>query len=206
MALAAAHGITLAHGGNTVRLRPSLRTAMTLERLHGGFAGLFRRLRDFDTATITTVIEVAATDERQASALLGTIANAPLKGFSQAAQAPLAALCEALMPMPPEPSRNSSSKGKPMPWAEVYRELYRTSTGWLGWPPEAAWNATPDEITEAFNGHLAKLKAIHGAADDDTDSTTPEQRDNNLAAGLDPDFDREGLRALKAKLTPGTPQ
>ena len=196
MALSAAHGIMLAHGGNTVCLRPSLRAAMTFERLHGGFTGLFRRLRDFDTATITTVIEVAATDQRQASDFLGTIANAPLKGFYLAAQAPLAALFEGLMPTPPATEDNTPGKGKPMPWAKVYRELYRTATGWLHWPPEAAWNATPDEITEAFAGHMAKLKAIHGAADDEADN--PDQRVENVAAGLDPQFDRAGLHRLRA--------
>lgn len=194
MSLSAANGILLSHGDETVRLRPSLRTAMTLERMHGGFTGLFRRLSDFDTATISSVIELAATDQRQASAFLGTIANAPLKGFYHAAQAPLAALCEALMPTPPEPDQNAPAKGKPMPWAEDYSELFRTATGWLRWTPEEAWNATLDEITEAFKGHMAMLKAVHGAADDEQPD---DQREQNIAAGLDPEFDRAGLHRLR---------
>ncbi|MDW4548831.1 hypothetical protein R5H32_05640 [Defluviimonas sp. D31] len=206
MTLPAAHGIVLSYNGGTVRLRPTLRAAITLERLHDGFAGLFRQLRDFNMTTITAVIEVAATDHGQVRSLRATVENAPLKGFYQSAQAPLAAFCQALIPTPRKADETAPVPAKPMPWAEVYRELYRIATGWLQWPPETAWNATPDEITEAFDGLLAKLKAIHGAADEDRDDRTQEKRDRNLAAGLDPEFDREGLRALKAKITEGRPR
>lgn len=204
MALSAAHGITLSHGGYTVLLRPSLRAAVTLERLHDGFVGLFRQLRDFDTATITTVIEVAATDHEQGHSLLASVANEPLKGFYQDVQLPLVHLCQSLIPATRSMDENASGVVKPMAWADFYKALYRTATGWLQWPPEAAWNATPDEITEAFDGLLEKLKAIHGGVDDN--KHTDDQREENIAAGLDPEFDRDGLRALKAKLTEGTPR
>jgi hypothetical protein len=91
-----------------------------------------------------------------------------------------------------------------MPWPEVYRELYRTATGWLHWTPTEAWAATPTEINEAFAGHIAMLKAIHGSADDKpAKQTDPDQAARNVADGLDPEFDRAGLRALKAKIAGG---
>jgi hypothetical protein len=199
MALAAAHGITLAHGGLTLRLRPTLRAAATLERLHDGFANLFRQIADFDTATIKAVIEATATDRGTAETFLAHAAEKPLKGLTVAVQAPLIDLCRAFIPDAPDTDTAPAKPSKPMPWADFYRELFRTATGWLNWPPEAAWNATPDEITEAFTGHLAKLKAIHGGTDAEAEPLTQEQKDRNVAAGLDPEFDRDGLRALKAK-------
>lgn len=205
MALAAAHGITLAHGGFTVRLRPTLRAAAILERLHDGYATLFKKLGNFDTATVKAVIEVSATDKKAAAAFLAHAATLPLKTYSETTMGPLYALCNGLIPTPPK-STGKPARSNPMPWAEVYADLFRTATGWLGWPPDMAWNTTPDEITEAFTGHLAKLKAIHGEADGETRDTTPDERESNLAAGLDPDFDRNGLRALKARHTQGTPR
>ena len=197
MSLAAAHGITLAHGGLTLRLRPTLRAAAILERLHDGFPKLFLKISEFDTVTVSAVIEASAVNTCAADAFLTQAKNAPLKGFYNTTRGPLIDLCRAFIPDPRDTNPTPAQPAKPMAWADLYRELFRTATGWLGWTPETAWNATPDEITEAFDAHLAKLKAMNGEADDAP--LTQDQRDRNTAAGLDPEFDREGLRALKAK-------
>lgn len=191
--------ITLEHGGNTVRLRPSLRAASQLERLHDGFAGLFRRVAEFHVGTIRDIVLKAATDRREAMAFLRSIDDAPLHAYQQTAQAPVADLCLAFIPAG-DPDQPPSPNAKPMPWPDVYRELFRTATGWLGWSPDHAWNATPSEINEAFAAHVVMLKAIHGGTDDKTQSKTidPDQAARNIADGLDPEFDRAGLRALKA--------
>ncbi|WP_444665768.1 phage tail assembly chaperone [Cereibacter changlensis] len=190
----------LSHGGNTVRLRASLRAALHLERLHDGFGPLFQRIDTFDTTTIRQVILIAATDRNAAEAFLRHMATQPLRTLAEATHGPLASLCAALMPSPTTSTKPRTTSAKTMPWADYYSELFRIATGWLGWTPDTAWNATPAEITCAFEGHVAKLTAIHGNAEHQDDSTTEnqQQRERNIAAGLDPDFDREGLHALKA--------
>lgn len=186
--------IALAYGGNTVVLRPSLRAAIQLERLHGGFPMLLRKIEEFDTLTIWHVITAAAGKEA-AAPIFAHAAAKPLKSFKRAAQEPCIALVAAFFPTTPETDAAKPTTAKPTPWVDLFKELYGFATGWLGWTPETAWHATPQEITDAFNAHIAKLKAIHG---DGEESTGPdqEQRRENEALGLDPDFDRAGLRAL----------
>lgn len=192
--------IVLEHGSNAVILRPSLRAASTLERSHDGFALLARRIDEFHTGTVREIIMTAATDRKDAAAFLSAMSRLPLRRFVDVAQAPLFRLCAGFIPAA-DPTATPSPNAKPMPWRDVYRELFRTATGWLHWTPEAAWNATPTEINEAFAGHVAMLKALHGGEDDKTADRQPdpEQVSRNIADGLDPEFDRAGLRALKAR-------
>ncbi|KIN60638.1 hypothetical protein Z945_1614 [Sulfitobacter noctilucae] len=185
------------YGGNTVFLLPSLRAAFFLEQLHGGFPGLLRKLAEFDTATVWHVIKEAAGKDAS-DTLLAYAATRPLTAFSHAATGPLFALVAALLPIAPK-ATTTDSDGASVPWADAFTELFKIATGWLGWTPETAWNATPQEITDAFDAHLNKLKALHGAADDEPDSTNANQRAQNIALGLDPEFDRAGLHALKVK-------
>lgn len=198
--------ITLSHGKTTVRLRPSLRAATHLEAMHDGFETLFRKVEEFDTGTIKSIITISADDRGAADALMKSVAETPLGAFARATHAPVIALCRGLIPAASTEAKRSkpAKSAAPLPWSEVYRELYRIATGWLQWTPTDAWNATPTEIEQAYIGLLAKLKAIHGSADDPEDTgPTPDQREANIAAGLDPEFDREGLRAMKARMQGG---
>ncbi|MDO6521279.1 hypothetical protein Q4578_06755 [Shimia thalassica] len=190
--------IALEYGGNAVFLRPSLRAALHLERLHGGFPELLRKIEEFDTLTVWHVITASAgrtaTDD-----LFGYAATQSLSGFAEAAQVPCFELVAALFPKAPEGEGKAPKTADPMPWSDVFSELYKIATGWLGWTPDTAWNATPQEITDAFEGHMNMLKAIHGSADDEQTNNGPtsEQRAQNAELGLDPEFDRAGLAALK---------
>ncbi|WP_287245996.1 hypothetical protein [Mesorhizobium sp.] len=49
---------------------------------------------------------------------------------------------------------------------ESLEQLFEIGTGWLGWSPADTWAATPAEIIVAQRGLVAKLKAIHGTAED----------------------------------------
>lgn len=205
--LSAYEGIPLVYGTTTVVLRPSLRAATRLERLHGGFPELLRKIEEFDTQTVRHVITYSA-GMQASDRLFACAATQPLSSFMQTTQPALMALVNALLPEPPEDQPKAENTGKPMPWAEVYRELFGLATGWLGWPPATAWDATPQEITDAFHAHLAKLKAIHGSADDieDTDEPatvsdtyTPERLAKIAEQGHDPAFDRTGLHGLRQK-------
>ena len=200
--LSAYEGVALEYGGNAVFLRPSLRAATHLERLHGGFPALLRKVEEFDTHTVRAAITYSA-DKDAAERLLAYVSTQPLSGFILAAQRPLFELVQSLLPGAPEGKSKHKATGDPMPWAEVYRELFGLATGWLGWTPETAWSATPQEITDAFNAHLAKLKAIHGSAEDNEDQNPDTYSPGRLAQieaqGHDPAFDRAGLHGLKAK-------
>ena len=195
--------ITLAHGGNTVCLRASLRAATNLERMHDGYPELFKRIEQFDSRTVYAVISATATDLKAAERYIRSYAKQPLHALKEAIYGPILILCMALMPRGDDAYAGSSTATprKPVAWADAYADLYQIGTGWLGWTPETTWNATPTEISDAFKGHVAMLKAVHGASDDDDsngNTNTPEQRAANVANGLDPDFDRAGLRALSA--------
>ncbi len=193
--LARKHEFDLHHGSNTVTLRASLRAALMVERLHDGFGPLLQKLDQLDTGTIRAVILAAATDRRAAEAMLSAAGGQPLGLFLAAATSPLSSLIAAFMPDTADTSTPTAPAAKPTTWAEHFQELYRIGTGWLCWAPAATLDATPAEITEAFAGHIAKLEAMHGGKPDDTDNE--EQRAQNIALGLDPDFDRAGLHALR---------
>ncbi|NKX47809.1 hypothetical protein HGG67_06170 [Rhodobacteraceae bacterium R_SAG8] len=202
-----ASDIALAYGGNTVWLKPSLRAATHLEALHGGFPALLSKLHEFDTATIREIIRYAAPDRAAAQTMLNALSGASLRTVQQVTLAPAFALLTALMTPASEKITGEAAKApaaKAVAWADLYADLYKLATGWLGWTPDTAWNATLPEILNAFDGHVDQLKAVHGGGDDQ-DASAPtmdsDQRQANIDAGLDPDFDREGLRALKAKMT-----
>jgi hypothetical protein len=198
--------VTLAHGGNTVTLRPSLRAAVTLEDRFG-FPAMFRALEEGNFTVISEIIRAASSPVQDAAAFLAGIPGKPLSSFIGPARMPLAELVSMLMPAPDPKATDVCASGKSVAWSDFYDDLYENATGWLGWTPEQAWKATPTEITRAYAGHVAKLKAIHGSGEDDKPTAKapdPEQAARNVAGGLDPDFDRAGLQALKMKIASGS--
>jgi len=196
---------TLLLNGNIVHLRPSLRAAAHLERLHDGFAELYLHIGEFSIGTIREIIAVAATNRQQAKAFLGMIDTIPLSVLANAVAAPIMALISGCIPTSSDEDKIQTT-GKPMPWRAVYKELFRTATGWLGWSPETAWNATPTEINEAFGGYVGKLKAIHGNSDKAADNhRQPDHYSANRLAeieaqGFDAAFDREALTSLRSQI------
>jgi hypothetical protein len=193
--------VTIAHGGNTVTLRPSLRAAVTLEARYG-FPAMFRALEEGSFTIISEIIRTASSPVQDAAAFLSGIAGKPLSSFIGPARIPLAELVSMLMPAPNPKAKQVPASGKSVTWSDFYGDLYENATGWLGWTPEQAWSATPTEICRAYAGHVAKLKAIHGSGEEQgrEHGHNPEQAARNIADGLDPEFDRNALRALKAKL------
>jgi len=201
--LARSSEVTVRYGSHVVVLRPSLRAAMTLERLHVGWEGLVHRLAQFDQVTVQALIRASAVSGLTAEALLQSFENRPLAEIKAAVAEPLAELV-AMFLAPLDTTTDEApapAPAKPKPWSDAYAELFRIGTGWLGWSPADTWAATPAEIAQAFEGHVAMLKAIHGAGNEEPPTTDPSeaQRAANVAAGLDPDFDRAGLRALKGR-------
>ncbi|MGV1918032.1 hypothetical protein [Rhizobium sp. 22-785-1] len=200
--------VRIAHGGSTVTLRPTLRAAVTLEARYG-FPIMFRALEEGSFTVISEIILAASSSASDAAAFLAGIPGKPLSSFISAMRMPLAELVSMLMPAPAarvDKSALAPPSGKSIAWSEFYAHQFEQATGWLGWTPEQAWNATPTEIDRAYSAHIAKLKAIHSSGEEDkpTDrAPDPKQAAHNVAAGLDPEFDRAGLRALKAKIAGG---
>ncbi|MBB3566076.1 hypothetical protein [Rhizobium sp. BK491] len=147
--------VRIAHGGNIVTLRPSLRAATILVDRYG-FPELARALDEFNLTIICEIIRVSAT-RADAAAFLSDLAGKPLLPFLLAVRQPLAELVSMFMPAPDSKAKPSAGKGKPMTWPQVYAALYDHATGWLGWTPETAWNATPTEIDRAHAAHIGRL-------------------------------------------------
>ncbi len=200
--------VTIVHGEDAVTLRPSLRAAVTLETRFG-FSAMFRALEEGSFTVISEIIRAASSPAQDAAAFLAGMPRKPLSSFIGPARMPLAELVSMLMPAPiKSASTEAAPSAKSVAWADYYTDLFEKATGWLGWTPEQAWNATPTEIERAYSGHIDKLKAIHDSGEEDGKPTAkapdPEQAARNVAAGLDPEFDRAGLRALKAKIASGS--
>ncbi|MEP1592146.1 hypothetical protein [Sulfitobacter sp.] len=197
-----ASDIALTYGSNTVWLRPSLRAATVLECMHGGFVPLLQKVQQGHTETLREIVQNSATDRAAARNLLNVMKGAKLIDVQQVLIAPAFALIGALMTPDHATGQAEAAKAPSVAWAALYADAYKIATGWLGWTPETAWSATLPEIMRAFDGHIDQLKAIHGSADEGTTGTpeklerTAEQRQANIDAGLDPEFDREGLRVL----------
>jgi len=164
--------VTIAHHGNAVTLRPSLRAAVTLEA-HFGFASMFRALDEGSFTIISEIILAASISRQDAAAFLFSQAGKPLSSFIMAVRAPLAMLVAMLQPALDPNVKPAPGTAKPVPWQEFYADLYEKATGWLGWTPETAWNATPTEIDRAYSGHIAKLRAIHGSAEQEKPAHDP---------------------------------
>ncbi|MBN8965876.1 MAG: hypothetical protein J0H89_10980 [Rhizobiales bacterium] len=151
--------IVMQINGTECALRPSLRAASNLERAYG----FDRLLIDVSQGNIGTMADIV----RHANG---------------------ADLFRLIAGVDPDNITPAADTGERMTFQDYHAKLYRIATGWLGWTPETAWNATPTEIIEAYKGHLERLRAIHGGADSDTITDTPDK------AALD----RDGLGALRA--------
>lgn len=193
-----------------VSLRPTLRAACYLERLHDGFPGLFSRLEQSNLATIREVIMQAASSRQEAKAFLSELEQLPLRHVAEITVSPLLALCTGFFP---KNDQNDSKKAKPskavkpVTMQDVYSELFAIGTGILGWTPNDTWNATPSEIVAAgkSRNHFISdiLKAVFGAPEGDSlkvDQYTDEQLAQIEQEGTDPNFDRAAFADLKASL------
>ena len=75
-----------------VTLCSGLRRGGGIKRLHDGFATLSRKVAEFDTESVETIITIAATDPETAKAFLDARCGRPLRESCHLAQGPLMAL------------------------------------------------------------------------------------------------------------------
>ncbi|MBL4917457.1 hypothetical protein [Szabonella alba] len=192
--------VLLRHGDYTVTLRASLRAAVALENTPEGFAGLFDQIAGQSLSATYTVIRAAAKDMAEAERLLAHVGTEPLAAFLRSAQADCLALMWAcLLPAQGEASNPEPAAGPEITLSQFFTELFSRATSWLHWPPSEVWNASVSEIVTALEAQADRELRRAGVEPTDT-AAKDAQRKANIAAGLDPEFDREKLRALRSKL------
>jgi hypothetical protein len=188
-------------GGEGVTLSPSLRAAMRIARKHKDFQTVLAAIMDGNLTVMADLLEAGGAD----AALADLVAEIGAKGLGITLwelQSPLAEFVLALAGLDPDaPAKQPATSGQPIGLADYHTKLFEVATGWLGWPPAQAWAATPAEIEAAFKGRTDMLRAIFGGADKkpSSETLTTEQRAQIEAKGMDPEFNRAGLHALKSQ-------
>jgi hypothetical protein len=197
-----ADGIYVELAGEAYELRPSLRASMRLVRRHQ-LNGLLAAVQGFNVTIIMDMLREAAI---KPSLLLAEIAAIGLGTVRNHLTGPLVAFVLAIAGIDPDDATPlEAATGKPADPERVFAQLFGIATGWLGWTPAEAWNATPAEIIAAKTGRTDLisdvLKAVFGTTDEQTraDTYTADQLAKIEEQGHDPAFDRSGLHGLKNK-------
>lgn len=198
-ALQPATEILLQIGDYTVTLRASLRAAVALEAYTGGIAALWTDIACQRLSALHYAIRAGAVYLRDAEAVLKVSSTMPLQQVIGPAQAAcLALLTGILAPAQSEAQPSDKPASDPIPLSKFFTELFSLATSWLCWPPSEVWNASVAEIVTALEAKADRELRQAGVRPADT-QTNEAQRQANIDAGLDPDFDRAGLQRLKAK-------
>ncbi|WP_157970957.1 hypothetical protein [Pseudogemmobacter bohemicus] len=89
-----------------------------------------------------------------------------------------------------------------MPLARFFTELFSRATSWLHWPPSEVWNASVAEIVTALEAQAERELRLAGIPSDKAkpdENYTAERLRQIEEQDHDPAFDREALRAFKAR-------
>lgn len=161
--------ITVTHGKLTVRLRPSLGAAYRLDHKHQSIGYIIRGIQEMNVGVMADVLAETSDDILTARRLL--MAKVDANGVRDLGHLidPLITLILASygIDLDAKAEKQHRPAGKPFEWRTALEEAFSIATGFLGWPPQTAWDATPAEIASAYKGHVAKLKAIYGTKDDE---------------------------------------
>ncbi|MEH2469742.1 hypothetical protein V1281_001011 [Nitrobacteraceae bacterium AZCC 2161] len=80
-------------------------------------------------------------------------------------------ICKFVVALTGSQTAVAAAKGLPISFKEYHTRLFRIATGWLGWTPDEAWDATPAEILEAYQGRTEMLAAVFGGKKGSDDTT-----------------------------------
>ncbi|WP_176224551.1 phage tail assembly chaperone [Paracoccus sp. J56] len=173
-----------------------------MDDLPGGIPGAWDSVMRQTYTGIRGVLLATATDRAAAFSLLASLSNRPLASFTGHAQA---ACLDLLRNLIPKPDEGEAHDGKLITLGEYLDELFRFATVILQWPPSEIWQASPAEIEAVLKGHLERLEAIenttgnHQLKTGSSTAYTPDRLKEVEELGYDPTFDRQALRALKAR-------
>jgi hypothetical protein len=156
--------ITLGH--EAIYLRPSLRAAFRLERRHGGFEKIVKGVADGNISIIADVVRESV-ERSTFVTFMSDIDALPLRLTIERISEPLIAHVMAIAGVDGSADAKPSPDAERIPFAEYHAKLFRLATGWLGWSPADAWEATAAEITEAYKGRMDMLGAVFGGGKSD---------------------------------------
>lgn len=145
-----------------VVLRPTLRAAMRLERKYDGFDKIIKAIADENLTVISSIIHECSATPTSAKHIIEELTYSPLNSSLGLLAAPLINLVFALAGYEPDAEPEPQDPAKRISFREHHERLFQIATGWLGWTPEVAWNATPNEIVAAYKGRCEMLKAVYG--------------------------------------------
>ncbi|MDR4306572.1 hypothetical protein IHQ68_08075 [Chelatococcus sambhunathii] len=168
----AARDITVEIGGDVVRLRPTLRAAMRLER-DFGFPKLLKLLSE-GSVTATSAILAEHANPFPAVSIANAIRLAP----------DLIAHVLRLAGASDEPAPKGKPAGKAMSHAAYFDRLFALGTGALGWTAQATLDTPAAEIEAAYAGRVELLSSIFGGKSEDDAAPTSAERDPNAASIL----------------------
>jgi hypothetical protein len=166
---------TIAFTPGAIVLRPSLRAAFRLERKYNGFHNLFNAVL---SGTLTAISDVLKEGTGTTSALTDYLDQADGESLMVKLDLLVAPIGNFVLALAGSEHNQNLAIGEPMPFVEYHTKLFGIATGWLGWSPEQAWNATPAEILEAQKSHREKLVLIYGGKNDE--DQTIERQDGKL--------------------------
>lgn len=170
-------------GSKTFTLRPSLRAAVRLHKDYDGLQNLYAALGSGSVTASLDLISAACADPRLVVLLAYEVDKHALETSVWSIRDQLQAFVLKLSGYD-DADRELASTGQPITYDDYFDTLYRIATGWLGWDPSAAWDATPAEIIEAKKGRIELLRAIFGGEDkQESESLTPDLRDRLNAIG-----------------------
>lgn len=182
----AADDIVLEIDGEALRLRPSLRAAVRLERQFGGFAGLITKIGE-GSVTALVALAVECGDQRHAAAILAPSPDSWSARFERLGPQ-LVALVFALADVDPDakagPRIERPATGLTLTFTDALIELFGIATGVLGWSPADAWRATPAEIKVALDAHTRMIRAQNGIPEPETDDPLNTSLDSEGLADL----------------------
>jgi hypothetical protein len=182
--------ITIRLAGEAIHLRPTLRAAFRLERRYKGFEQIVRGLADGNLTIAGDVVRESTDKYTSIPGLLECLDDMPLQKGMEALIDPLIQHVFALAGFDKEnePGERGATS-KLMSFADYHEKLFGIATGWLGWSPDTAWDATAAEILSAYSGKLDMLAAIFGSG-----------KDKGAGHGTEPDFERDEKSWTRLKL------
>lgn len=178
----AANTFSLQLGDRSFDLKPSLRAAFVLNEKYDGFQNLSRYLEEGSITAAVDVINATIVDQKAwAAYALATDSSVvrDLMGAFDQFQEFLVVLCGA-----DTDNADKPAIGEPIPFNEAFTHLFEIATGWLGWAPRDAWDATISEILAAQRGREAMLRAIFGGGKDDKTADVADGSLANIKADL----------------------
>lgn len=179
----AANTFSLQLGDRSFDLKPSLRAAFVLNEKYDGFQNLSRYLAEGSLTAALDIISATIVDAK-AWGEYALPANGAVVRDLMAATGDLIEFVFVLAGAD-EKSSGKATTGDQIPFGEAFTHLFEVATGWLGWAPDDAWDATPAEILAAQRGRVAMLTFLFGSkADDQSDNGSFSKDDLNAIGDL----------------------